>query len=426
MNVIENKSNKKKVQLFWSAIFSIYLFILLFVGRFEAMTFSINKILSPLFVLIITLVFFKQIYHLPMEMAYFAAFVAWCATGIVVYMIPQFFWQQYFRIIGVFFLTLIVVLIVSRFGEIKYPLLAIFLVAMAFRFHSFLTGSVLGLENSSEAIRERGLIGNANGFGFIMFTGIISIFYFWRTSKMFSKTMIIIGMIPLSTGILLSASRKSFMTLLLFFALWLWFCARKMLLRNKYYFILSVLLIIGAYQGTGYVLQNTYLGVRLSKMQEDEGYLGQTRMKLYREGFDMVKKYPITGVGLGNYGYHASKQTYAHSDVMEVWSTTGSIGLILYVSMYIMLWIRMNRLLRMNLDEEQRYTINFWKVLIVSFIILGIGRPNFSDYILMTFMGLIIGYVRYVEIEVRRRIAAKRFQYENRPQLSTAGVLSNA
>ena len=55
----------------------------------------------------------------------------------------------------------------------------------------------------------------------------------------------------------------------------------------------------------------------------------------------MFYKYPIFGVGLGNYPFYIDKYSniffyagYAHNDYVEILSTTGIVGMIVYILIY--------------------------------------------------------------------------------------------
>ena len=145
------------------------------------------------------------------------------------------------------------------------------------------------------------------------------------------------------------------------------------------------------------IIENTYLGQRLETTSESEDLLTEeTRGRLYLEGYEYFIKNPIIGLGLAQFRVHSRYNLYTHSDIMELLSTTGIIGAILFYYIYIVLWKRINKLLKVAKGENMIYRLNLFKVIIISIIFYGLFKPNFLDILTMVNIAVISGYIYYL------------------------------
>jgi len=201
--------------------------------------------------------------------------------------------------------------------------------------------------------------------------------------------MALIGIFTL--GILLSASRKNFLTLGLFVLLWFFFCYRQDIKNPVRFFGVLILLFAIGYFSFDYILENTHLGVRINSAANETS--NPKRLMLYQEGWQMFKNNPFYGVGLGNFAVNSNFGTFSHSDLMELLATTGLPGLILYLEIYRNLLKRVRKLKRFYTEGMSLYRLNLIIPVIVSFIFLGVGATIFTDIIIFSLIAGIIGYV---------------------------------
>jgi O-antigen ligase len=136
-------------------------------------------------------------------------------------------------------------------------------------------------------------------------------------------------------------------------------------------------------------MSDTYMGERFEHARE---HGSETRVQLYKEGIKMIKSNPIVGVGLSNYIKLSSSGLYSHSDYIEVAATTGIVGFILYFSIYIVLWHRLNRIKSMTNDPRILYTIGLLKAAIITILLVATGRPNIASKLTWVFLAGAIGY----------------------------------
>jgi O-antigen ligase len=111
----------------------------------------------------------------------------------------------------------------------------------------------------------------------------------------------------------------------------------------------------------------------------------------------MIRKHPVLGVGLGQFRTLSSSGLYSHSDYIEVAANTGIIGFALYFSIYVVLWLRLNRIKRKTDDPHLLYIIGFFKAAIITILLVAFGRPNITSKLTWIFMAGAIGYSWSIE-----------------------------
>lgn len=77
----------------------------------------------------------------------------------------------------------------------------------------------------------------------------------------------------------------------------------------------------------------------------DDGNSIGERVEMINHGLEVIGNYPIVGVGLDNFRTVTGAGTYAHSNLIEVATSTGLVGFIIYYLMYVVLTIRILRLI---------------------------------------------------------------------------------
>ena len=106
----------------------------------------------------------------------------------------------------------------------------------------------------------------------------------------------------------------------------------------------------------------------------------------------MIAENPIFGVGLGNFQVRSSLFAESHSDYIEVAATTGIIGFIIYFSIYVVLWVRLNKIQNYFKNDTILYNIGIIKANIITILVLATGKPNYRAIITWIFLASVIGY----------------------------------
>ncbi|MCR4417441.1 MAG: O-antigen ligase family protein [Ignavibacteria bacterium] len=126
----------------------------------------------------------------------------------------------------------------------------------------------------------------------------------------------------------------------------------------------------------------TVLIERINKAEHSLSYF--TRINFYKDVWNIFLENPITGVGLGNLGYHSkfivSVHASAHNIILGLLGETGIIGALIYLSLLIYISV----ICVVNYIKEKDKTI---KLLLWSFISAFIGvvihsmiEPNFEGF----------------------------------------------
>lgn len=76
----------------------------------------------------------------------------------------------------------------------------------------------------------------------------------------------------------------------------------------------------------------------------DDGNSIGERVSMINDGLAVIADYPIVGVGLDNFRIVTGAGTYAHSNLIEVATSTGLIGFTIYHLMYVVLTLRLFKL----------------------------------------------------------------------------------
>jgi len=396
------------------AYFCEILFIngMIAVQAFEGLN-QINRILGVLMLLIYIYYHQKLGLRLMAEVKLFGLFIMWALVGLVVAVDTDLVLRTWRTLAQIWVMMIAIAGITSIKGNIRIIFISTIIGGIILFIHSVFIGDFQAATYVEDKVRIGYVfesLAKPNAYAFMMLLAIISVMAFWKRVRNINLKIAMIALcLIFFTGIVLSGSRKTFFAVFVFFLLWLWFCYKEKFLNNIFAQIFTVVTAIALYYSFIFVLENTFLGERLITVMLSDKYFGYERNDMYLEGIDMFLKYPVTGVGLQNFAKYSKWGYYSHSDYIEVASTTGIIGFILYFSIYIVLLKRINYLKRHISDEEIRYTINVLQVFIITMLILGLGRPNFLEVASCYPLAAVIGYTFYLEQRV------KSIQFKRKP-----------
>ena len=396
------------------AYFCEILFIngMIAVQAFEGLN-QINRILGVLLLLIYIYYHQRLGLRLMTEVKLFGLFTIWALVGLVVAVDTDLVLRTWRLIAQIWVMMIAIAGITSIKGNIRIIFISTIIGGIILFIHSVFIGDFQAATYVEDKVRigyKFESLAKPNSYAFMMLLAIISVMVFWKRVRNINLKIAMIALcLVFFTGIVLSGSRKTFFAVFVFFLLWLWFCYKEKFLNNIFAQIFTVVTAIALYYSFIFVLENTFLGERLITVMLSDKYLGYERNDMYLEGIDMFLKYPVTGVGLQNFAKYSKWGYYSHSDYIEVASTTGIIGFILYFSIYIVLLKRINYLKKHISDEETRYTINVLQVFIITMLILGLGRPNFLEIASCYPLAATIGYTFYLEQRV------KSIQFKRKP-----------
>ena len=221
--------------------------------------------------------------------------------------------------------------------------------------------------------RAVGLFDNPNVLGFTIWYGLITVIFLSIIIKNKFIKILLWGCVPFFLFIMLqTGSRKGVLSIIIFFLVLIFYIAKT----HYRWIIVSVgvlVFLLNEFVNISF-LENTAFGARMSQETFNRGM--DTRLGLITEGFQLFKKNPLFGVGLGSFTSYSSTGAMSHNDYIEVLASTGIIGFLLYFPIYLM-FFKQNRFL---LNHQETFV---WGVLsqafLIGFMSLGLGRPTFLD-----------------------------------------------
>jgi O-antigen ligase len=270
-----------------------------------------------------------------------------------------------------------------------------------------LSGGASGLDyalltSQGGAIAQRFF--EANAVGVFAAVGVLSMAALLReTRNVWVKGLLVAcGMLSV-TGVVLSASRGAFITLMSISVLWAVFCLWGQR-RIKLSAILGAGLVLWvSYELFQFILANTYLGTRFTSSISMEDQSTVARVGFIRIALRLLWENPVLGVGLGQFGIASGTGYYAHNEFAEIIATTGLPGFLLYYSVYWRAWSRLTWSLTILGDPSIRYRINMVRIALVTLLISGfLFRPNYQLQDTMFMIALVVGMAHWSERTARQ------------------------
>ncbi|AKO93704.1 hypothetical protein BEH_17465 [Priestia filamentosa] len=149
-----------------------------------------------------------------------------------------------------------------------------------------------------------------------------------------------LGLFLATTTILLTLSRGAILAIL--FGILIFFISSKLKTKIKLV-IIGLLFIIGTLQFANYFLGINVLDMITSRFESSASDNGSGRLDLWEHGMILFESNPFFGIGLFNFRpYNMSEfgsSLYMHNTFLEVLTESGVIGITLYLSMFILLFI---------------------------------------------------------------------------------------
>ena len=352
-------------------------------------------------------VFWRQIRRrdFPRESVHLLLFVLWSLLG-VLFVTDMAMFQLFMKLI--LELTIVVSafsLIIERSGEMRWMYLALVGVAV---FRVFYGEGPITFDRIADT-RVVARIAGANAVGFYCVLGIIGMLALLKEVKSIwlRGALVASGIIALY-GVILSASRGAMVALIATAILWPMLCMVSIAKYKTRAIAGAVVVLLLFYWVFQFIIQDTYMGVRFTRATQLEDSSSQMRLELVITGLQSFIKHPIFGVGLGQFSTISRYGHYAHNEFAEIIATTGLPGLVIYFSMYWLVWQRLVWSLRYVQDPLTRYRINMGRLsLLIIFISGCLSRPNFISQDTMFLFGLVVGISHWAERTIRLQAGAR-------------------
>ena len=284
-------------------------------------------------------------------------------------------------------------------------------------------GGISGIfEFSSSGIHERRVGGdiinentlglyNANSF----FCCLIMYTKGKKTRPVLSRVLLLISVVFV-VMLLLTASKKAFVFLVVGFTLFAMFIYRKSSSKKKIAMILITALGVFALY---YVLTQVpyFRSVKLrfeelfKTVSTDNEFVSetdQTRINMINEGLAAFYDSPIFGKGTG-YSYTIFHNSYSHNNMVELLMNYGIIGFTIYYLPYVYILFKLIKLMR----QDNMYAIYFF-IFVLFHLALGVGWVNYYERVIQLFTVFAVGYIEnYNKAEIRKPNRCAYIKYAN-------------
>jgi O-antigen ligase len=270
---------------------------------------------------------------------------------------------------------------------------------LTFLFHGFL-GFILPSENET-SIRTQGIYPNPNALGFVMWYGIVIFTYFYLISqKRKYKLVFMVILFFLIWVLIFTASRKSFLATIFTFLIFFYY---RNIRNIKKLLIFIPIILVSYFFLSNYILNETPLGTRL-----DSEYIERStdfRKELISEGISFFIEHPFIGIGLGSFTSYSSSGMMSHNDYIEILSSTGIIGLLIYMCIF---WLFFNESKFLLQYRETHIFGIASRAFLVGYLILGMGRPAFLDPVAMIVFAAFQGMVEFKSRKIKNDLINKK------------------
>lgn len=341
--------------------------------------------------------------RLAPEVVWLAGFALWALTGLMNPGTPDRFWIYFKLIIEMILLVWCISAVLRHSGGMKWfywAFLAIGLYNVLVGLGGIDMAKIQGLEDAGRAM---GITRSANSFGIYSFFGFLGALALLGERRPWPVR----GLLLLAAGIglfgvIASASKGAFMFLALTLILWVVLCFKE---QSRHWVgmlaTIAILAVVGQFM-VPWLLENTTMGGRLANAAAGEEGSTNFRFELIKIGLRLFMDNPVFGVGLGRFQTASGTGYYAHNEWIEILSTTGFVGFVLFFSVYVVAWRRLGRTLRNATAPVVRYQIQLARLIMLILIVSGaVFRPNFLVPDTMFLLAIAVGTGLWAEAQTR-------------------------
>lgn len=349
------------------------------------------------------------------ELLLYLSWIVWALSGVFVAISREVFWVSILTLVQILIMFFIVSGATFLRKALTMNLVAFLAGTLVVAIYSLVTGEYTRAEETSD--RVAGLALDANAFGFLMVTGTMILAYLWmlphRHSWLWYGPLALL-MAGTAVGTVLSGSRNSILSMVVFYIAWFFFCYRTEIFRRPkvlaaMIFACVVGFVVFAYLFVGSVAEERFESA-VSIVQGRGGNEGSLYMRLefYRVGLKMLLDSPVVGVGLNQFYYHSGLMHPAHSEYAEVFADTGVVGGLIYFSIFVVLWIRAGKIAKYTDDLSQFRIARLVRAFLIVIMVSNLGRWNYYDKITWVVFASFIGYTNAVWQELSYRLNSAR------------------
>jgi O-antigen ligase len=248
-------------------------------------------------------------------------------------------------------------------------------------------------------VRMSSVYTNANALGIACVYGMFGAGYLLYDSNTGRFRPWIATAIPLLVVVQLrTGARLSLVGVAVYALAWVAFALRGIRKGAQRALIVGALVLSVVYVGRNPSI-GTSIAVQRLRTTRISGEGGHDRFWLYATGWRAFLASPLYGAGLGNFELTYGEGAYTHSDFMEVLASTGLVGFVLYMAVYVLLWRRLSRCQARSRggSAEVAYRLGSYKAALVGFLFISVGNPNFLYPPAWVILGAIVGHSHVLE-----------------------------
>ena len=299
--------------------------------------------------------------------------------------------QQFYTEVQLLLLCITVYEYISIYGELKEYIFSLYISGFFLALYALIVygGPVRYVTLMSAGKRLGGLIANENVYGYVFAVAAISGLYYAiiRKKRLHFIPSVLFVFFSFSSG-----SKKDVFLIVAgsFFVCWFKYGLRKIYKIVFAIFILSLagLFIIRLPQ---FAMIKERLDAFLSGNISSSDY---ARLNMIRFGWEKIMEKPIFGYGLQNFRLMFPSGQYSHNNFIEVAFSLGSIGFLIYYSMYFFPAVKMINNFRQLTDDEKMMLI----ILLVD-VFIGIGTIQIYYKFSWILMGVLLAIPQLLKRE---------------------------
>ena len=232
--------------------------------------------------------------------------------------------------------------------------------------------------NGGATVYTMSKLNNPHTLAFVLLMGIFGLLA--KNQKNFDYVLLkMIIILLLLYGILITGSRKSLISIAIFFSIWTFnlFQMQGTISLNPHkvlvFLVVIIALIIAVWYFRRYYVGTDQFSRLMRLFGEEEDNSNQERIRMYEVAFKTWKEHFLFGVGFNQYQLYSWRGDYSHSTYAEVFSCTGIIGAaILFIPVLNYLFQMIRYTLISNNDNRYYYLVCLAGLSIELF--LGIGQ----------------------------------------------------
>ncbi len=269
--------------------------------------------------------------------------------------------------------------------------------ALALGVHGLTSGGSAAVA-STKTVRMTSVYVNPNALGIACVYGLFGVGYLLYNSRTGRFRAWIAAAIPLLVAVQIrTGARLSLVGIVVYAFAWVALALRGVRKGAQRALVAGVLAVV-----VFYVARDPSIGRSVAVQRLRSTHLSQSpgsRDQLYVAGWRAFLESPLYGVGLGNFALTYGEGAYTHSDYLEVLASTGLVGFMLYMAIYVLLWRRLSRcqVRSRGGPGEVAYRLGSYEAALVGFLFLSLGNPSILYPPAWVVLGAIVGHSHVLE-----------------------------